>query len=261
MIEREKWVKVNLDVDNDAIINFELQVSNLGRVRKVYSGGKISNLKGSMHDGYSILKLKVLTYRTEQDTLLLKQKKQQIKQIQTLIKRQETIIKNTTDQQKKYEIHQEVNALKTLQLDLDKEYRIAVRNNNLKRTKNLALLYHRLVATAFCEKQHNDQLYVLHKDHNKYNNRAENLAWCTQEELTEHWKKNPHVKAAHDKRKGVIPTNAKNIKLTIPKVMLIKKLLAEGMTLSKIAKMFHITSTQVKRIKTGENWAKIAPAN
>lgn len=261
MMLNEKWENVNLELNENADINFTLQVSNIGRVRKEYDNGKITYLRGSMHDGYSILKLKIISKRNPKDTELLKVKQQQVKQVQNLIKQQQQIINKLTEQQRIYELNQEIKELDKLRADLEQNYKNEQRKCNLERTQNLALLFHRLVATAFCPKENELQNFVLHKDHNKQNNRAENLQWCTQEELNNHWKENPHMKAAHERRKGVIPINAKNIKLTVPKVMLIKKLLGEGMTLTKIAKMFHITSTQVKRIKTGENWAKIAPAN
>lgn len=60
---------------------------------------------------------------------------------------------------------------------------------------------HRLVAEAFCEKNENCTV-VNHIDHNKYNNSANNLEWCTQKENVLH----SAARMRHEKRKCK-PTN------------------------------------------------------
>ena len=50
-----------------------------------------------------------------------------------------------------------------------------------KNGKRVVRYVHRLVAEAFCENP-DGKGYVNHLDHDKYNNRAENLEWCTQKE-------------------------------------------------------------------------------
>ena len=42
--------------------------------------------------------------------------------------------------------------------------------------------------------------------------------------------------------------------------MLIKKKIAEGMSLRALAKQFKVTETQIRRIKSGENWGHVQAA-
>jgi DNA invertase Pin-like site-specific DNA recombinase len=72
------------------------------------------------------------------------------------------------------------------------------------------------------------------------------------EELTQHNKANPFI---INKRK---PQTAKHYKLNANKVQIIKQLIRSGKSRPKmIAKQFGITSTQVGRIKKGENWKNV----
>ena len=120
---------------------------------------------------------------------------------------------------------------------------------------NFAALVHRLVAEKFLSKPTEKKRFIIHLDHNKENNKASNLRWATQEEVTKHNTKNPLVIAAMKERKhrNFIAWS----KLTEPKVLAIKKLLAKNKTLREIAKKFDVSDMQVHRIKTGENWAHV----
>lgn len=60
---------------------------------------------------------------------------------------------------------------------------IALRRN----TKRKNYYIHRLVADAFIEKVDGKD-YINHKDHNRMNNKVENLEWCTQKENIEYSK-------------------------------------------------------------------------
>ena len=54
--------------------------------------------------------------------------------------------------------------------------------------------------------------------------------------------------------------NSNGRKLTVTKVMLIKKLLAkpeQTTRLKMIAKQFGVSEMQIRRIKTGENWSQV----
>ena len=125
--------------------------------------------------------------------------------------------------------------------------------------KYKAHLFSRLVAQYFLPKRNEDQMFVMHLDFDKQNDRVENLKWTNQAELTAHHIKNPEV------IKGRAKTIAHNIKadgrkLTSTQVIRIKKMLQreENKTrLVMIAKQFNITTMQLYRIRTGENWGHI----
>ena len=124
-------------------------------------------------------------------------------------------------------------------------------------------LVHRLVAEYFCNRTSTEQTVVAHLDYNKLNNRADNLKWMTPAENTTHQQKSPSVIESRAKRlqsSGYNP-NSKVNKLTITKVMLLKKMLNQGKPIKTLVKQFKITDTQIFRIKRGENWTDIQAAN
>lgn len=111
---------------------------------------------------------------------------------------------------------------------------------------------HKLVALYFCEQKSPENQFVIHLDFDKLNNRSDNLKWVNRVELTEHNKSNPAI------LNKSIPTTAKHYKLNPSKVLIIKQLIRSGKSRPKmIAKLFGITSTQVTRIKKGENWKNV----
>jgi hypothetical protein len=117
----------------------------------------------------------------------------------------------------------------------------------------------KLIAELFIPKTSEDEKYVLHLDYVRDNDDIKNLKWATYEEMLAHGKRSPHVQRA--KRK-LLEHNIKSDgrKLTVTKVMLIKKMLLnpKGKTRLKIiAKQFGISETHVRRIESGENWGHI----
>lgn len=113
---------------------------------------------------------------------------------------------------------------------------------------------HRLVAMAFVERQSSAHDFVVHKDYNKGNNVASNLAWVTREELSDHNRKNPNVKEGHQRTLGLV----RRSKLTETDVIRLKMKMKRGKTkLYLIAREFGITQTQLCRIRRGENWGHI----
>lgn len=124
--------------------------------------------------------------------------------------------------------------------------------NIRKKGKTFNRYIHKLVAEYFLEPGRPDQTYVLHLDHDKLNNRAQNLRWATQEEMIEHNRTNPNV------LNRPLPKRTRNYKLTESKVRMIKKLLRnEKNRLKTIARQFGITHTQLNRIRSGENWKHV----
>ncbi len=113
-------------------------------------------------------------------------------------------------------------------------------------------LVHRLVAQYFCEKPSVAHRYVIHLDHKKDNNYYRNLKWVTQAQMHEHMVKDPAYLQSKAQYSG------RGQKLTIDRVKLIKRKLAEGKTRMKIiAKQFGISEMQLYRIKSGKNWGHV----
>lgn len=65
--------------------------------------------------------------------------------------------------------------------------------------ENITLFYHKLVAEQFCKKSSKKAEFVVHIDHNKTNNTAENLMWVNRDGLSEHLKESPKIKAYYNR--------------------------------------------------------------
>lgn len=118
-----------------------------------------------------------------------------------------------------------------------------------------SLYVHKVVATAFLESKE-DQKFVIHKNHDLVDNRVENLKYVNQKDLTVHQRSNPKRIDA-DKRKL---RNRSHYKLTETEVMRIKKKINNPnrrTRMKMIAKEFGISTMQLYRIKTGENWGHV----
>jgi len=119
--------------------------------------------------------------------------------------------------------------------------------------KKKAMIVHKLVATAFLDRPSDEHEFVIHLDYEKENNKVANLKWATRDDVTAHHKTNPNYNLGINKSRRL--TNAK---LTETDVIRLKKKLKRGKTrLSKIAREFGITHTQLNRIRNGENWGYV----
>ncbi len=110
---------------------------------------------------------------------------------------------------------------------------------------------HKLVAEVWISKPSEQHIYVTHLDRNLKNNHISNLEWHTHRTLIE---KHREFATPHQYSKVI-----SNSKLKESDIMLLKKMLANGVVQSKIAKMFCISEMQVTRIKRGENWGHVQP--
>ncbi len=114
---------------------------------------------------------------------------------------------------------------------------------------------HKEVAKKFVNRKSKKQIFVVHKNFNKLDNKAKNLEWATPDE---HWE---YVKKRRKKLGIEIPHHGliTNSKLTESKVAMIKKYLLKGKTKVWLSNKYGVSSTQLKRIERGENWANVAP--
>ena len=124
---------------------------------------------------------------------------------------------------------------------------------------NKHLFVYKLVAQYFIPKSADNQDCVLHLDRNRDNDDHRNLKWATREEMLEHSRNSPFVKQA---QRDLIEhnLNADGKKLTVTKVIHIKKLLSKPVQrtrLKMIAKQFGVSEMQIRRIKSGENWSQV----
>jgi hypothetical protein len=112
---------------------------------------------------------------------------------------------------------------------------------------------HRAVAFLFLERPEGAR-FVIHLNHDLKDNYYKNLKWVNQKELTAHQLTNPK----RIEKFGIKPS----AKLTENRVRLLKKKLSDPdrkTRLKIIAKQFGVSTTQLKRIKRGENWKEVKP--
>ncbi|MBA2500079.1 MAG: HNH endonuclease [Chitinophagaceae bacterium] len=244
----EQWKTVKFDFEFTN--NFRLRVSNFGRLRTFnkISDGNIVN--GAMINGYRIIRLKLYRPREERVQAKLDHMQKQVFKLARKLKAQiqdgekKTVIKGTTI------------LLDTLKKNLSQKFQADLKE----RTINYHSLIHRLVAGYFLKKPTSKQIIVAHLDHNKLNNRVNNLKWMTPEENYEHQKNSPLVIKEKKERRSRHNENSRAAKLTVTKVMLLKKLINQGKPMKQLVKQFKVTDTQIFRIKRGENWGDIEAA-
>lgn len=111
---------------------------------------------------------------------------------------------------------------------------------------------HRLVAEYFNKKPSPKHNFVIHLDHVKENNKADNLKWVTHQTQIDHALKDPNVLIRQNPEEGP--------KLNAAKVRQIKRALKakNQPTLKALAKQFKVSDMQIHRIKTGENWSHVS---
>jgi hypothetical protein len=138
-----------------------------------------------------------------------------------------------------------------------KMFRYKIYNDG--KIKNKHIFVYKLVAKYFIPQPSDEQTSILHLDRKRDNDDHRNLKWATKDELAEHTRKSPFVIQA---KLNLIEhnLNSNGKKLTIIKVILIKKILAkpeQTTRLKMIAKQFGVSEMQIRRIKSGENWSQV----
>ena len=244
----EKWktIKFDLEFTND----FRIEVSNFGRLRTFnkISDGDIVN--GSMINGYRIIRLKLFRPRDEKIQNRLNYLQKQVLKLTRKIKS----LKENKESKKT--INETSKLLDSLKQNLSKKFQGDLKE----RTIHYHSLVHRLVADYFLKRPTPKQTIVAHLDYEKLNNKAGNLKWMTPEENYKHQQYSPYVVKEKQERRSIRKENSRTTKLTVPKVMLLKKMLNQGKPIKRLVKQFKITDTQIYRIKRGENWADIEAA-
>lgn len=244
----ENWKTVAFE--QEFTNKFRLEVSNLGRLRTFNKISDGNILNGSMINGYKIIRLKLFRPREENVQAKFDYLQQQVFKLARRLKSQieaeesKDVVKDTTL------------TLETLKKNLSKKFADDLK----KRTINYHSLIHRLVAEYFLKSPADGQTIVAHLDYDKLNNRATNLKWMTPEENYEHQKSSPHVIQEKLDRKNGSRENSRAAKLTVTKVMLMKKLINQGKPMKQLVKQFKVTDTQIFRIKRGENWSGVEAA-
>ncbi|MFN0048919.1 MAG: helix-turn-helix domain-containing protein [Cytophagales bacterium] len=115
---------------------------------------------------------------------------------------------------------------------------------------------HQLVAAYFLPTKKQDQICVVHLDHNHENNHYSNLKWTTFDEKYAHSRQSPRVRAVQG------DLMQQGTKLSKTQVIHIKRLIAKGKMRNKmIAKQFGISEMSIYRIKRGEAWAHVKLEN
>lgn len=123
--------------------------------------------------------------------------------------------------------------------------------------------FYKLVAEHFVPKTAEDQNHVIHLDYNLENDYYQNLKWVTKEEMYAHNNQNPKFLANIEKLKHFTKTERIKMdghKLSVTDVIRIKKRLADPNNKTRmkmIAKQFNISTMQLYRIRTGENWGHV----
>ena len=241
-VTSEKWKTIKFDIEHTNI--FTMQVSNMGRIRTYNSISDGGIINGSMINGYKIIKLKLFKIR---DKKLQAQFDKEQKKVFKLAR----IMKFQINDWEKKEI---IKVSKDLYLSTKKELSKKFAEDLKNRTVNYHSLVHRLVANYFLKAPKKNETIVAHLDHNKLNNKAENLLWMTAEENYAHQAKSPAVIKDKKLRRKINGEKPRAAKLTLENVIAIKKLLAKGENVIKIAEKFKVSDVQIYRIKRGENW-------
>jgi|694.fasta_scaffold04760_13 hypothetical protein len=246
--KQEVWKKIKVDFEySNALV---LEVSNLGNVRSTNKIYTKRIMKPTLNAGYPCIRVKYFTARTASKQ----------KQVDSLWNQIWKVQRNMTAMRKEGAKKKQLKE----QEDVLKKYRAEMKLMTDADAKSRVIssqgLIHRWVAEYFLPKPKKGQIYVGHLDHNKTNNAVSNLKWMTQEENTEHNKKNPRVIAQKKNRVYIRNEKAKSVKLTATKVAQLKKLINKEVPLSKLALQFSISPTQILRIKRGINWGDIKPA-
>ena len=244
----ERWKTIQFDIEFTN--TFRIEISNYGRLRTFNKISDGNIIKGSLTEGYRIVRLKLYHPREEHIQARLDHLKQQVFKLARKLKSQKINGEN------KLVISETAKLLEVMRKNVSHKFQQDLKD----RTINYHSLIHRLVAIYFLQSPKHGQSVVAHLDHDKLNNRVANLKWMTPEENQAHQQQSPYVIKDKELRRQRQQSNPNRTKLTVTKVMLLKKLLNEGKPMKQLVRTFKVTDTQILRIKRGENWSNVPAA-
>ena len=244
-LSNEVWKPIEFDFEFTS--NSHWEISNLGRVRSFNRASDGRILNGSLTEGYKVIRLKLYKPREEKDQEKFDELKKEISDLHKT--RREKIAEKDFS----HNIERLTKLIEKKKNELSKK----LDRNLKKRTINHHFMIHRMVATYFLPKTNPNATIVGHLDFDKLNNQANNLKWMTPEENFIHQNKSPKVITEKKWKKYTQKKRQSGMKLTSTQVIHIKQQLKRNRPYKQIAKQFNITSMQIWRIKSGENWAHV----
>ncbi|MDY0200559.1 MAG: NUMOD4 domain-containing protein [Bacteroidales bacterium] len=137
-----------------------------------------------------------------------------------------------------------------------KMLKINLKSDGKRKVKSFYL--HKLVAELFLTKKNEDQTFVIHLDYQKGYNHHRNLMWANKQQVEAHQDNNPLV--IKERKRLQEHNKLHHYKLSEEKVRILKRKLFNPKNKTKpklIAKTFGISTMQLHRIKTGENWGHV----
>jgi len=109
---------------------------------------------------------------------------------------------------------------------------------------------HRLIMLTFKQDEYFEGALVNHKNNIKYDNRLENLEWCTQKENIQHMIKQGRNNTPKGERSG--KTIFKN-----EDILEMRRLYNSGITIKEINKNYSVTYACIQRIVNNKRWSHI----
>lgn len=111
---------------------------------------------------------------------------------------------------------------------------------------------HKLIAETYIPNlDKKSRKKIIHLDYNRMNNVPSNLAWASDQEASDHQKKNPKFTEQS--------YTVFNSRLNKKSVSFIKYLLNREIPRQVISDYFELSDMQIGRIVRGENWGEIKP--
>jgi hypothetical protein len=239
----------------------EIQVSNYGNIKRVYAEtGVEKTISLGKIEGYPSVSLRVMESLSEKENNTFVEIRSKLAILELEIKQQLNELAFLKDNpEKETAILNSIEEKKALHEKDKTSYQKKYKKCQKKRTKNWGALIHRLVAIYFIKQPSENHNLVAHIDYEKENNHHSNLKWMTRDENTKHQRNSPFVIKAKAEV-FIKPTRRTNTKLTEKDVMILKKRMNEEVPLSKLAKRYKVSETQLLRIKRGLNWGKVPAA-
>ncbi len=256
--DKEIWSEIELKSPFKE--KFRLFVSNHGKIKKLnLQTNEESLVSQSTTEGYPSFNITVHTPHSPKNQAYVDETRAQIEGLKQEVRDLRSLLKQCKDKKEEFlSILKQLEAKKEELEIVWSKYQQKFRKLEAKRKKTFSGLTHRFVATAFLEKESPEHNLVAHLDFDKLNNHHSNLKWMTREENVAHQKNSPFVIKA--KAVAVYPGRITRAKLTVKEVMILKKRMNENVPLSKLAKRYNVTETQLLRIKRGINWANVPAA-